>query len=1278
MTAHRKGSRGTPIGTRTPTPVADTKHSRKSKRSRNADGTVLQSVIATDTAHAAGTPVPLSAWISLGRRYTRSVNVERDFGSAEALQGYLLTPRGAVALDRCLAALDPEQTARALTLTGVYGTGKSAFAQFLTALAGPAGSPERRLAEGILAEHAAAVSGGPHHAEERAMLPQMVAARMPRSGLLRAVATARHEPLAATVARALARAVDEQERSRARKPLRGPKGREGRGQTVNLLREVRSMAAAAAHGDPIDGARLPVLAGLLADEFGAGLLLVIDELGKALEYAGENRANADVYLLQQLAEAATSPNGYPVAFVGLLHQTFAEYGAALAMAERTEWQKVQGRFEDVPFTEAPENMLPLVRNAIKHDREPEQFARTRRALGRAWHERLRRDLHDPYVASVLTPDVAADVYPLHPVAALALPALCTKYAQNDRSLFTFLTSSEPSAFARFLRERVATPEEIPTHRLAALYDYFVNVAGHALAFRPQFQRWAEVHGVIADARALDPDLLNALKTIGALNLIAASGALRASRGLVLAALASHPDDSAETARWTRVLEQLEARHLVTFRPQLDEYRVWEGSDFDIDAALQEHVRGDARRLAAMLEALAPSAPVVAQRHSFTTGTLRYFERQFVEDADALSKATCTLSDSDGLILYWVGAAAPCTPPRSTTDGRPIVLVATPAIAALRGAASELAGLRAVAKSSPQLQSDGVARREVRARMSMAEHELAHAVRTAFDVRRCRVWVGGVEEKLTEARLNARLSSLCDETYSRGLHLWNELINRRELTSNGARARREVIQAMLTRGSQPRLGIEGDGPEASLYESVLRATGIHREIDASGVWGFTRPTHPGVQPLWEAIDQFCTGATVAPRTLDELLTRLDAPPYGIKRGVVPIVLAAVLLVHTDDVSVYYEGSFVPMLGPEHFEILLRQPRLFAVKHFELTGLRWQIFRELETVVRQGDGQRIAGHNPTLLGVVRPLVRFATGLPRSTRNTTALSAMALAVRDALLTAREPDVLLFDVLPRACGLSPLFDGEPRGEDLPQAEQAKGVSQSVAGTFRKALLAALRELDGAYERLLERCAALMHEAFALKADKTHLRDDLRARAQYLVEGTLDRGLRSFVVAAVNDAASEREWLEALLMIVADRPADTWTDDDSAGFEMKLSDMARRFRNFERLIQEATDASRDGFDARRVTITRGDGSEIHKLVWIDEHARELIARVLSDIRGHIASLSAEQQWAVAAAVTEAVFTGDGARDRSMIGEAGGAEQTADSMAARRLRGAGEKGAKRA
>lgn len=102
-------------------------------------------------------------------------------------------------------------------------------------------------------------------------------------------------------------------------------------------------------------------------------------------------------------------------------------------------------------------------------------------------------------------------------------------------------------------------------------------------------------------------------------------------------------------------------------------------------------------------------------------------------------------------------------------------------------------------------------------------------------------------------------------------------------------------------------------------------------------------------VWQAIEEFCVGAKEKQQNLDSLYERLEAPPYGVKRGAIPVLIAAVLLHHVDGVGVYKDGTFIPVLGAEHFELLVKDPIRFGVKYFEVAGLRSQVFRELEAVL-----------------------------------------------------------------------------------------------------------------------------------------------------------------------------------------------------------------------------------------------------------------------------------------------------------------------------------------
>jgi len=1121
----------------------------------------------------------LAELLSVNRRYARSVNIERDFDVPDAVEGYILTERAVDALRRIVASMFGRKRTTAWTLTGVYGTGKSAFAHFLTSLLGPAHSPARQIALEIARQ-----SLHPESPEFEALQKQL-----PEQGLFRAVATAQREPLRATLVRALNNASDQYWK---------------RGREPEVSKKLTDWATEIEFGPPQFSDR-DVLQTIqqLAEAVDTDIVLIVDELGKSLEYATQNQATADLYLLQQLAELSRK-KGTRFYIFGLLHQAFEDYGQRLASLEKNEWAKIQGRFEDIPFTESSQQMLRLMGQAINrtqaetltfpvHQRT-EQWCETLGASG---------DLAD------LSPKLLEATYPLHPIASLVLPELCIRYAQNDRSLFTFLTSAEPHAFQQFLETAELRDDSLPTLKLHHLYDYFVESLGAGMGSRPGLQRWLEIQTLVADAKHRGEETVALLKTIGLLNLLTSTGLLRATRSLVKLALVDRPDDEAALTAWEQQINVVcHQQGIVTYRQSLDELRLWEGSDFDVEGTIRAYIDKATLPLADLLRETYPLKPLVAQRHSYRTGTLRYFERHYLDTMADLEKLACTQSDCDGAIAYWLHEQPPVTVPTQTTDGKPFVVIAAANLSLLRVRSQEYRALCQIQQQESALQTDKVAAREVRHRRVQLKQLLDETLVQAFNfgTHHNACWVEGKSTAISSlTSFNALLSTVCDRTYPQTPILWNELINRRNLTSQGAKARRVLIEAMLEQADQERLGLQGYGPEVAMYYSLLEQTGIHRQ--EQGEWGFYPPQGKQRQgtgrqqpkggtdlsSVWEAIAQFCLQANGKPQSLDGLYQQLDAPPYGMKQGAIPVMLAAVLLVYADEVSVYKDGTFVPVLGPEHFELLVKDPSRFSVKHIDVTGVRGQVFRELEAILRGGVTKprgRAGARNLTVLSVVKPLIQFVRKLPNYTLKTRRMSDRARSVLQTLLYTQEPDDLLFKALPEACGLAPIV--------ISEADDG-----STARIFREQLVEALREINAAYDTLLNECQELLYSAFGVHSDRTKLRSDLQFRASRLLGNCVEASLNRFARAAADEGKSDRPWLEAVVMVIADKPAESWTDEDVTRFELSLSDLSRRFKNLEALQASVKATSKGGFEARRVTVTRPDGTEINKMVWADhEH----------------------------------------------------------------------------
>ena len=215
----------------------------------------------------------LSNYISVHRRYTRAINLERDLEVSDSVLGYVPTIRALETLDRFLNAYNKPRSVRAWTITGVYGTGKSAFAHFLTALCSPKGEQLRDNALSVLAK-----------ADQSNISLHRKFESFPEKGLIRAVVTAQPEPVSNSILKALYRGAS----------LYWDKGR---GAKPKALTDLCNLIDKVNNGDRIPNKDVLEAIKKVAEASKSGVLLVIDELGKNLEYTSQNQTIEDLYIL---------------------------------------------------------------------------------------------------------------------------------------------------------------------------------------------------------------------------------------------------------------------------------------------------------------------------------------------------------------------------------------------------------------------------------------------------------------------------------------------------------------------------------------------------------------------------------------------------------------------------------------------------------------------------------------------------------------------------------------------------------------------------------------------------------------------------------------------------------------------------------------------------------------------------------------------------------------------------------------------------------------------
>ena len=1142
--------------------------------------------------------IPLSKLFHVTSRFHRSVHLERDFYTKNALDGYVLTVTARETLRRVIAALEDESTSKAWTLTGPYGSGKSAFALFIAKLLDDSESPTTQGALNLLKRG------------DKSLWHQFSCLNLHEGrGFCPVLISGERSPITLALLRGLKRGLIAFSDS--------PVGCSAipRASFHPLLLDIQKRLDAAENGvlphaseitDLFESATYQIGA-----EGGTGLLLVVDELGKFLEYAAQNPVHDDLFVLQSLAEFAARSDQTPLLMLTILHQAFERYAQRLATSQREEWAKVQGRFEDVAFVEPTEQVLRLIGSAIE-----EKLTIEKPNLSVAIDLELKpRQLDTNEFISLLE-----SCLPLHPTVALIVSSLFRRLAQNERSLFALLNSSEPHGLQDFLANQTYDGRVLPTFTLSNLYDYIHTALGSSLYTSREGAKWAEIESAIERLPDPSPMTVKLIKTIGLLSIVGEGSVnLKASKALLRYAL----DDGMDTFQnevdepVESSLAILEQRSIVIYRRYNDTYALWEGSDIDIESRLREaaaHLDPNLR-LPTALSVLVQPQPLIARRHLFVTGTLRYFTVRYT-DLEGFDTDLLPSDDTDGLVLYALPASEleaeqllkKAT--KASVADREDVLIAIPqSTGFLRDAVLELWCLGWVEENTPELAGDATARRELWARHTEAEREVSEQLTSLFsgniaspqekigstpngkgDTGGCSWYHNGQPTPITSRRgLNAYLSEICDSVYNATPILRNELINRRQISSQAASARKKLIAAMLDFQQLEKLDINGYPPEMSIYLSLLFDTGIHRHV--SGVWGF-HPPHTDdknrFSPTWSEIEKFLDECEERRQSVDKLYKRLEQPPFGLRRGPMPILLCAVLLHYEAEIALYEEGSFVADISMPVFERLIRSPEKFEIKRFRMEGIRAEVFEQFTGMISKPVSTM--GKPSNLLVIVRPIMRFVDKLPRYTMLTQELSDAAIALRKAINDAREPDALLFEQLPQALG----FDAFG-----PLAE----TDSKTVHEFFNTLRSSLSELNRAYDNLLSFIEQMLVSAFSLQSNGDSPHIELINRARPLRNWAIDTKLKGFLIRICDEGLDFKEWVEAIGTYIANKPPASWNDSDKAHFEMDLSELARKFHHFEavsfeRQKQSETSAASAG-EVIRVGITTFSEAERERVITV-------------------------------------------------------------------------------
>jgi energy-coupling factor transporter ATP-binding protein EcfA2 len=870
-----------------------------------------------------------------------------------------------------------------------------------------------------------------------------------------------------------------------------------------------------------------------------GILIIIDELGKALDYLSS--VGGDLHFFQSFADLVQEFKN--VGVLGFLHQSFAAYAKGRDTRTQNEWGKIQGRYKDFGFNPSIEESLYLVSKSFEVD---SYLLTSLRDKADSTFDVVTN--HFP----VSQRSVLENVLPLDPVVGLLLgPISKRSFSQNERSLFSFIATHEKYGFRDYVKRQSLTGKKFASlYRIDNLWDYLYHNLGHIISASGDSKTWLEACDAVERASTLGNSLHSFItKLVALLSMVGRGSQLFASRQFLLDYMVSLTEYDYVEKDVDDALLFLESKSIVIYRHNLNSYQVFRASDLDINRLILdwiERVKGGID----WVTHCNTDKLILANAHYHRTGVMRWVETQVVSSSDQVNEPSGLVGSSFANFVLPTTMELYAELCDQFDRSHYIVIGEPKRMEELEQATVELIALEKIAKEeSEKLSRDPIAKTEIESREKLTHLRIEKVLDQILHAAKWR-YRG---ESLKGGSLTAKVSHVAGEIYSRCPAVHNELVNRMKLSGTANSALNKLMLAMLDEDSEEQLDLPTQTfpPEKGMYLSCLKAKGWHTAgltPTFAGNWIACEnsedlpPNERDVYELWRAGCDFikARGDLVV---MKELYEYWMSPPFGLPLGLCKLYAMALLKSLEANLAFYDFDStkdwiYIPELDEELVTKFIRYPAEAGVRFYELAETDMLLVHQIAGASESMDKESI-------LATARSLVRQMHALPSWVKRTSGKNLFEIGAdehldnttkrfRDKVLSAKDPYKLILE------DISAVFsDSENLTEGL--RETMKGlleIDSVLSSQFKATVIRLLDDEPG--ETLSARC-----DAVASTASRPEIENFAKRVKLWSENPTQTR-------------------LEELISLVVGVRKESWTDERiSEGYD-KVRELCIQFKRYE------------------------------------------------------------------------------------------------------------------
>jgi hypothetical protein len=722
-----------------------------------------------------------------------------------------------------------------------------------------------------------------------------------------------------------------------------------------------------------------------------GLFVIYDEFSKYLEASINQASISDIKMLQDFAEKCDRSGDKQMHLMLISHKDIANYIDEKLPKEKVDgWRGVSGRFEHLHIQNNYSQSYEIISAVIKKEEKFwDKFRKDHATEFSNLEERFSSDgLFDSSDQETLN-SVIFGCYPLHPVSTIILPRLSERIAQNERTLFTFLSSEQKFTLAEFLKK---TTDEFPLVTPDYLYDYFEPLFRKEPYTSETYSIYKLTNMVLKnlDAASLE---VRIVKTVSLIYMIQEFDKIAPTYNTIVDTFF----DSVEDIKVIRdTLEKLIEEDCLVYLKRSNGYlKLKEKSGADIRSEITKFVE-KAKNNVLIKQILNETGYInylYPNKYNDENEITRFFEMKFIDSREIFERPNWEMkienNDADGIVYAII--------PRSENE---IGLIESEL---LEEEHKHDRIVFIVPKDYSEIKKIGYEYYAVKELQSLVEEDellfdeydiyredLEEVMRDFINAyvrpennQTVYYYQGTKKQILRRSKLSALLSEICTKTFDRTPLINNESINKNHLTSAAVNSRTKLIRSLLKESYEKNLGLNGTGQEVSFMRSTLVRTGILENLGSNPLVNMSGNTEE-IRYLLATINQFFLSAGESKKCFNELYDMLTKPSYGLglKLGIIPVYVSLVINMYKNNLVILHNKEEVKLTA-DLINSISKNPSEFHAVLENWNEEKGLYVKGLEELFSEFTNQNERQFN-SFTYITAAMTRWYMGLPKYAKN------------------------------------------------------------------------------------------------------------------------------------------------------------------------------------------------------------------------------------------------------------------------------------------------------